>query len=86
MGTLILAKLSISFPLLLTNAVLIVKFDEDLKWTLSYHCTLIEVDQCHVLDATPRQFNCSSDVIELLHCLQACQVCCGKRYVTSSSL
>ncbi len=76
-GTLVLIKLSINLPLLSADATFIVKVDGDLRWTLSCHGTLVEVDQCRVLSLVPRQLNSAGAVLDLLTTLQSSGFCHG---------
>lgn len=76
-GTLVLIKLSINLPLLSADATFLVKVDGDLRWTLSCHGTLVEVDQCQVLSSVPRQLNSAGALLNLLTTLQWCGLCRG---------
>lgn len=76
-GSLIFTKLTIKLPLLSASASFLVKVDEELKWTLSCHGALVDIEQCGVLDGVPCQLNTARAVLDLLATLQESQICCG---------
>ena len=76
-GTLVFAKMSVDIHLLSANAALLLKVDEELRWSLSCHGVIVEVDQSHILTAVPPQLNSVRAVLDLLSTLLEVAVCCG---------
>lgn len=68
---LLFAKLSIDTDLLLADATFLVKVDEELRWTLSCHGIVVEVDKCCDLLTIPPQLHSAGALLDLLHALQA---------------
>ncbi len=85
-STLVFTKLAINLPLLSASATFVVRVDEDLRWTLSCHGTLVEVEQCKVLDTVQRQLCSAGAVIDLLSTLQASTICRGNPVVDFQQL
>ena len=76
-STLILAKLSVDVQILTANATLLLKVDEELRWSVSCHGILVEVGESHILTSVPTQLNSIGAVLDLLSTLQKAAVCCG---------
>ena len=73
-GTLVLAKLSVNVQVLTANATLLLKVDEELRWSVSCHGIL---GQSRVLTSIPPRLNSAGTVLDLLSTLQQAAVCCG---------
>ena len=56
-GTLVLAKLSVNVQVLTADATLLLRVDEELRWSVSCHGILVEVGQSRVLTSIPPQLN-----------------------------
>lgn len=76
-GTLVLVKLSVNVDVLTANATLLVKVDEELRWSISCHGNLVEVGQSRVLTSIHPRVNSIGAVLDLLSTLQEVAVCCG---------
>lgn len=76
-GNLVFAKLAVNLPLLSANASMLVKVDEELKWSLSCHGVLVEIGQCCILAAVPPRLTSVQAVLDLLATLQEVAVCLG---------
>ena len=71
------ASLTINSPLLSAIATFLVRVDNDMSWTLSYHGVRLEAEQCQALAAIPQRITSVSDVTSLLSIVDASRMCCG---------
>ena len=55
----------------------LVRVDNDMSWTLSYHGIRLEAEQCQASAAIPRRITSVSDVTSLLSIVNASRICCG---------
>ena len=75
--SLVFAKVAIELPLLSADTTYLVRVDEELRWSLSCHGLLVEVDQCSVLATIPHTIASAGALLHLLHTLEETQICCG---------
>lgn len=55
----------------------VVNVNKELKWSLSCHGTIVEVENCSVLRETPTRLTSASELVNLLSTLQSAQICLG---------
>ena len=74
---LIFAKISINLPLLSANAEFLLKVSSELRWSLSCHGMMVEIDQCEVFTAVESRVSSAKALLQIIETLQSSQVCCG---------